>query len=210
MGLQGEGVYNPPPGLYQPPISGKFYQGIAEWATANGLLGDSVNGAITAMPWYMPIGFSFQAVAINVSTAGAAGSLIRLGAYRDTGAVFPDFASGNGLLFDWGTVTSSATGVQTITTSGQLPTGWCWLVAALQGDPASAPKVYGPGSLILPINGLGADTAAPTLGGTTSNSTGYKQLGATSNVTGAFPTTIPGTLIAAGQTAVAMIILQAT
>lgn len=64
---------------------------------------------------------------INISTAGTAGAVVRLGIYKDDGTGIP-----GALVADWGTVDSSAGGVKNIAITTVLAPGLYWPCAVPQ------------------------------------------------------------------------------
>ncbi len=84
-------------------------------------------GRLIFTPYWAPKAFSISRIAINVTTAGSAGSVIRIGAYNDDNGI------PGTLIFDAGTVDSTTTGIKEITTTQTLPAGRFWLAAVVQG-----------------------------------------------------------------------------
>jgi hypothetical protein len=87
----------------------------------------ATNGWLSASPIYIAQPVTVSNLAI-VSVAGLAGSLARLGIYRDTNGQ-PDV-----LMVDGGTVDSSGVGAFGVTLSTVLTAGWYWLAVAAQGS----------------------------------------------------------------------------
>jgi hypothetical protein len=135
--------------------------------------------AVIAVPIVIPRIGTATSINIRVTSAGAAGSVIRLGLYADTGAFNP-----RSLIADGGTVDGTTTGLKTATISVPVKPGIYWLVAVGQGAPATQPTVN---SLTgqAPIFDASPDPATGV--------NGYFQLG----VTGALPSTFTNQ----GQTA---------
>lgn len=128
-----------------------------------------------AFPFDAGRAFAFSKLACNVTTAGTAGSLIRLGVYASDGA------GGIGaLLLDAGTVAGDATGVKTVTglTTAAGPDR-LWFAAVWQGTNTTAPVLQGY-SRPLPYIGWSAFMQFPPL-------IGYQFAG----ITGALPATLP-------------------
>ncbi len=84
---------------------------------------------VVAMPVWIGQAVSIQAVGLNVTVGGAAGSVMRLGIYDgDSPGYFPKT-----LLLDAGTVATTGVGFGAITVDVALPGGhWCWLTAVAQ------------------------------------------------------------------------------
>jgi hypothetical protein len=99
-----------------------------------------------------PIFFSqtvtLDRIAARVVTAGAAGSVIRLGIYGSTSTMFPGT-----LVLDAGTIdgTITAGSSQEITISVTLPAGVYWIGAVSQGSPATQPVMAGRSSNTSPM-----------------------------------------------------------
>jgi hypothetical protein len=93
-----------------------------------------VNNALTAVPVFLPPG-RIDRLCCEVVTAGSAGSVVRLGAYRFNPTGFPVGA----LLADGGTVDATTTGGKEVAVSIDHPGGLIFLAAAAQGDPTTNP-----------------------------------------------------------------------
>lgn len=126
-------------------------------------------------------GASFDQVAIRCSSAGAAGAVVRLGAYGDSAA----YAYPGDLIADWGTVDTTSIGDKTITISWSPVAGLYWLVAAPQVASSGTHNNQG-GTSGTPM-GLPAGTLANI---TTGNITGFNA----PSVSGALPSTWTSTL----------------
>jgi hypothetical protein len=85
-------------------------------------------GNMTAIPMWLPTSMTAVSIECQVSTAGAAGSLVRLGIYSPGTGDNPAT-----LVLDAGTVAADTTGVKAITISQPLSGGLCWLAAVAQG-----------------------------------------------------------------------------
>jgi hypothetical protein len=132
------------------------------------------NGGLKGIPWYLPFNFPIDRIGILVTTAGAAGSVVRLGVY----VAVP---TGVSLLHDFGTVSTDTTGEKIITVSETLPSGMVFLVCVAQGAPETNPIVRGFGTGGHAVYGA-QTTLSRTL--TTDNTHTTLQTG----VTGALPT----------------------
>jgi hypothetical protein len=91
-------------------------------------------------------------IGVEVTTVGSAGSVTRLGVWRDNNGV-PGL-----LLLDAGTVDSTTTGLREITISQLLTPGIYWLGACSQGSPTTQPT-YRTASQIIPFS---AQPSAPS------------------------------------------------
>jgi hypothetical protein len=85
-------------------------------------------------------------IGVHVTTAGAAGSVIRLGIYNADDNMFPST-----LLLDAGTVVGTSTGNVDITISQALNPGIYWMCAASQGSPATHPSIAGRTGNVAPV-----------------------------------------------------------
>jgi hypothetical protein len=99
------------------------------------------NGDLWAALCFLPPGL-IDRLCIEVTTAGSAGAVIRLGAYAfsPTGSL-----PVGGLLVDGGTVDATTTGAKEITVSLNHPGGPIYLAAATQGAPTTLPVVRAQG-----------------------------------------------------------------
>jgi hypothetical protein len=125
--------------ITQPPAAVRYLTSSqTSWLSPATVVGTATaalaNGALRGLPWYLPFNLDITAIGILVTTAGAAGSVIRLGAYIHTTA-------GLELHADYGTVDSTTTGEKIITVVDTLPSGMCVLVMCAQGTPATEPSV---------------------------------------------------------------------
>lgn len=89
---------------------------------------------LEATPFLMPVDGSLDRIAVEVTTVGTSGAVIRLGIY-DAAA---DGTPGN-LVLDAGTVSGTSTGVKEVTISPSLDRGWYFLAAAVQGAAGTRP-----------------------------------------------------------------------
>lgn len=94
-----------------------------------------VEGRVRFTPYWAPKAFSISRIAINIGTAGSAGSVVRIGAYNDDNGV------PGSLIFDAGTVDSTTSGNKEITTTQTLPAGRFWLAAVVQGGAATVARI---------------------------------------------------------------------
>ena len=88
-------------------------------------------GLLTFVPFWVGASTSFTRIGAEVTTAGAAGSLLRLGIYRDNGNGLP-----GALTVDAGTVDAATTGAKELTIAQTLAPGLYWLAALAEvGSP---------------------------------------------------------------------------
>jgi hypothetical protein len=82
-----------------------------------------------AMPFSAPDAHAYDRISVHVTTAGAAGTLARLGVYADADGV------PGALILDAGTVAVDAAAGVEININQTLTPGWYWLVALTNGTP---------------------------------------------------------------------------
>lgn len=152
----------------------------------------SANGVADYVPFIVTKTQAFNGIAVLVTTAGSAGSVVRLGVYNDDGKANPGT-----LAFDAGTVATTATGLAEIAITQTLAVGLYWLTAASQGAAATQPIIE---AAQTGASGLVGYIGTPTAGVSLS---GYTITG----ITGALPT--PATTPTGMRTAIARIFLKA-
>jgi hypothetical protein len=82
-------------------------------------------------PVWLPGGFTIERLAVEVTTLGGAGAVVRAGLYADDYLGEPGLPGS--LLLDAGTVSSTSTGVKEWTVSELITTpGWYWLSVVAQ------------------------------------------------------------------------------
>src|SRR4051812_39435289 len=96
--------------------------------------GSRPNGALYAHPLFIGRTMTVARIGVDVTTAGSAGALCRLGIYADNGWGLPGT-----LLLDAGVVDCTTTGVKELTITQALAPGLYWFAAATQGAPTTAP-----------------------------------------------------------------------
>ena len=105
----------------------------------------SANGAGIYAPFWVGRTQSFDAVAVDVTVAGSAGSVVRLGVYKDDGTGWPGT-----LVVDAGTVDTATTGLKSITAGlgalTDLAPDLFWLFAASQGGATTQPTLRAVGN----------------------------------------------------------------
>jgi hypothetical protein len=109
----------------RPWLSGMYYD-ISAWrspTSSEGSAGVVALGTLAAVPVIVPEALTVDRIAINVSSAAAAGNTARLGIYANGADDRP-----GALILDAGTVAIDATGVKEITISQALSAGVHWLV----------------------------------------------------------------------------------
>jgi hypothetical protein len=137
------------------------------------------NQQMRMAPFYVPNRVTISSIAVDVTSAGEAGSLIRLGIFGDDGTGRP-----SSLVVDAGTVAGDgATGVKEITgLSASIGPGYYYATTCVQNAPTTQPTVRTVGSL---TNGGGSVDAWTTLPAAGQTAVGFYQ----NSVSGAFPST---------------------
>lgn len=149
-----------------------------------------VDGSASAVPFWVSSARSFDRIGCEVTVAGAASSVVRLGIYADNGSGTPGV-----LILDAGTVAGDSLGTKEITVSQALSGGLYWLVAVGQGG---TPQLRAVVNNLL--GGAGVSSLAVATGA--SPRCGYTMTG----TSGA----LPGTFTSTGQTALpGLVVLRA-
>ena len=103
---------------------------------------------------------SIDGLGIDVTTAGAANSVARLGIYSNHASRIEPYA----LFKDAGTVVCTTTGWKSASFAAvSWPGGWMWLAIAAQGNPASSPSFRGCLGTGEPWVLFGVDQVPPSL-----------------------------------------------
>lgn len=158
------------PRTFLPPVT--FWMeapGVGNRGTATPTLNE-----LKVSPWWVPEAATWDRVGHENKTAGGAGSVMRIGIYRDNGSGYPS-------TLYWespSTLDSTATGMLTHTVSLAIPAGLYWVGAVAQ--------VAAPGWEMMSNFNPSVNTQDPAVG---SASAGYSH----SNVTGALPATFTST-----------------
>ncbi len=148
--------------------------------------GSQNNQQMKAIPWFVAAEIVVDRLFVEVATAGQAGSLVRLGVYKDDGGGEP-----GELLVDAGTVDAATAGQKEITLASPvtLPPGFYWAAAGITGGATTVPILRGlnaaltvhPGSATLPgasgsyaavIGNLATDGTFPLSWATTGSPSG--------------------------------------
>lgn len=88
-----------------------------------------VANTLYAFPVFMPRRKGVQRLIAHVDTAGAGGTLLRLGLYED------DNGQPGRLIVDGGTVSCASTGQKVLTVNSVVGRGWYWAVLCSDGAP---------------------------------------------------------------------------
>lgn len=130
---------NPPPGLAEMAARSTGYLSLraGTWVGGHVTNATSSSLAVTAnrlylVPFYLPAARGIQGLGVQVSTAGAAGTSVRLGVYRPDPA--NDYEPGARLL-DWGTINTDSTGVRQVTATATLAAGLWYVAGYFSGTP---------------------------------------------------------------------------
>jgi len=180
------------PSTYQDPFMGGLATA-GNWALLNpGTFNTAVftgrYQSVILLPYYFD-GGAIDRVAVEITSVGT--GVTRIGLWEH------DDATGRPKtkLFDWGTVSNTATGVQEITVASTIPRGWAWVGLCWQTTSTTPPGMRGSAMNQPP---------GPYWVGTTSANAGAVSVGAGyyyAGVTGAFGDLTPSSLtIAAIQT----------
>ena len=163
------------------PVAPRFAPGLYYGPEGARSVVTTTAGTLTAVPFWVPVAQAFDRIGTEVTVAGAASSVVRLGVYADNGSGLP-----GALLFEAGTVAGDSTGAKEIKISRTLSAGLYWL--GLVGQ-RGTPQVRAVSNNIL--GGAGVSTLAVATGA--SPRPGYYMAG----VSGA----LPPTWTMSGQTA---------
>lgn len=144
------------------------------------------SGTLRLAPWVVPFPMTIDRLGAKITSAGEAGSKLRLGIYSDTGHTYP-----GALLLDAGQIAGDSATVQELTVSQVLAAGLYWIGGAVQSVVTSQPTVEITNDWTPPVPLLLA-TTAPTAAAT---SVGYAQ----TSVTGALPANFTATVTATGS-----------
>lgn len=143
-----------------------IYASGLRYGAQQGLFGTSNaqgNNVMRASPFYLPRTQTFVKIGTEITSAGSAGALIRLGIYADNGNLLP-----GALVLDAGTIDGTVLATATpgeITISENLECGLYWLAAVLQGAPSTAPTVRtNTGAASIPVGGSTLIEAAASAG----------------------------------------------
>lgn len=135
------------------------------------------NSTLRALAFYVPNTVSITKIGAEITSAGEAGSKLRLGIYSDDGTGRP-----GSLLVDAGQIAGDSATVQEITLATPLSIGpgWYWAAGAVQSAPSSQPTVR-----------IASILSAPTDVGTSIPSAGLGTYGwGATSISGAFPSTL--------------------
>jgi hypothetical protein len=142
-------------------------------------------GNLRIVPWKVEREFTLAELGADISTAGEAGALYRIGLYGDAGTGYP-----GGLLVDAGTVAADTTGVKMAAfTPITITPGLYWVGGVVQNVVTTQPTIRTVASWEPPIRLR--MTSVPASG---ASAVGHSM----TNVTGALPSSIPASQGLAG------------
>lgn len=174
-------------------VSGDWHQPGSGSGTPSAILGV---GTERLAAYWVPVAATLTGLAVEVTTAGEAGSLFRLIARSDdgSGSTFGAPGKPSTLLVDAGTVAGDgATGVRTVTgLSAAIAAGgrWIWIGGAVQTVTTTQPTLRTIGT---PLYALTMGSATPTV--LSAAYAGYSQTGVTGAAPGSFTgSTLAGTI----------------
>ncbi len=162
-----------------------YYCGGTNTATTSA---SSANGTLRLVPWLVPNAVTISKIGAEITSAGDAGSKLRIGIYSDTGTGYP-----GALLLDAGQIAGDSATVQEISISQLLPAGLYWVGAVVQSVVTTQPTIRcqnAPGWFNGNIR-LGTSLPAANL-----STYGFAQTGVTGALSGPFTSTITFTTIA--------------
>lgn len=134
------------------------------------------NGTLRLHPEVIPAGgITIDRVGAEVTSAGNAASVVRLGCYADDGTGYP-----GALIADFGTIDGTSATVQTITVSQAIPAGLVWWGAAAQNAATTQPTLRAVSGNSIPVF-IPSGTSAP---GSGTSIQGWQM----ASVSGALPT----------------------
>lgn len=153
---------------YLPMVAGRYY--FVPNATS-----PSTNvppqGQLRGHVHYIPNRIEITKIGAEVTSAGEAGSVVRLGIYAD------DNGRPGALVLDAGTINGTSVGVQEITISTTIGPGWYWFAECAQLCPTTPPTMRTVTSFAPPMD---VGTSTPAANATQAS---YRR----DNITGALP-----------------------
>lgn len=112
-----------------PLVSGRYYYSqIVGGSHTNAIFSSSNDGEIIFTPFVVSESLEVDRIGLNITSAGTAGRVVRVGMYNDSNG-----APGS-LLFDGGTVAIDSTGTKEATISETLTPGWYWFASVHNED----------------------------------------------------------------------------
>lgn len=102
------------------------------------------------IPLFIPKAATFDRIFAEVTGAGTAGAVVRLGIYADDGSGSP-----GALIVDGGTIDGTSATIQSVTISQALSAGWVWLASAVQGAAGTRPTMRSTGTSQVTLEPVG-------------------------------------------------------
>lgn len=143
-------------------------------------------GTLRLLPWIVHRAITIDRIGAEVTSAGDAGSKLRLGIYADNGNGYP-----GALVLDAGTIDGDSATVQSVTISQALSPGLYWVGGAVQVVSVTQPTVRTINTSWIPPVSLTLGTSAPSAA---ANTLGFSQ----GSVTGALPSAFTTSVSASG------------
>jgi hypothetical protein len=177
-------LYLPGRGSLPAPAAGQYMLPLSQGSASTSVtLG---NGTLRLGPWVLERTLTIDRIGGEITAAGEAGSVLRLGIYSDNGNAYP-----NALLLDGGTIDGTSATTQVATVSLTLAPGLYWIGGAVQAAPSSQPTVRIASNPTIPL-ALGLGTGLP---GASTSAVGFSQ----TSVTGALPSTFSASVSSTGS-----------
>ena len=128
-----------------PPRSGLYYQTTPHTSLSTSASLGTGTGRFT--PWRVRYPLSITRLGAEITSAGDAGSVLRIGIYADDGTGYP-----GALVLDAGTIAGDSVAVQEITVAITLPPALYWVGGVVQEVTSTQPTVrtvvYDPSGLM--------------------------------------------------------------
>lgn len=160
-----------------PMRSGLYYLTTPHTATSTAATLGNGTGRFT--PWRVNRTTAFAKIGAEITSAGEAGSVLRLGIYGDDGTGYP-----GALVLDAGTIAGDSATVQEITVAFTLTPGLYWVGGVVQSAPTTQPTVR---TLAMDV-----PNQMPLTAGTTPTANAPANVGFVGfSMTGALPSTWP-------------------
>jgi len=177
-------LYPPARPLLPVPVAGQYMIPLSQASTStSSTLG---NGTLRLAPIVLERTLTIDRIGGEITGAGEAGSVLRLGIYSDNGNAYP-----NALLLDGGTIDGTSATTQVATVSLVLLPGLYWIGGAVQAAPSSQPTVRIVSNPTIPL-ALPLGTGLPGAG---TSAAGFSQ----ASVTGALPATFSASVSSTGS-----------
>jgi hypothetical protein len=123
--------------IFGPPMhSGTWYPPFGHTGLTTGAI--ATNARMYLIPYLIGKACTINGVCVDITSAGEAGSVVRLGLFADADGL------AGALVADWGTVAGDAIAIPTLTPSTPVQAAWYWVGVAAQLAPTTRPtcRVY--------------------------------------------------------------------